>query len=298
MKTILFTFFSLFAINTFAQKLPDVQTVSLAAPANIRIDGKYTEWNDTYAAENKRTDVFYSLANDDKNLYLVIKSATSAVASKIMLGGITFSINTQGKKREKDAISVTYPLVVRANRNQGGRNALGQGQNRVGGNQGGGQNRNQQTQQQRDSASLVQRKTALASIKEIKVSGFKDITDTLVSIYNEYGLKAVANFDQHGALVYELAIPLNLLGITAAEGSDFVYQIKVNGLNMMNFGGNNSGRGNNGGGENVVVGGGGGGNFGGGRAAGGFGGGNAGATNMQDLATPTDFWGKYTLLKK
>jgi hypothetical protein len=160
---------------------------------------------------------------------------------------------------------------------------------------GGGQNR-QLTQQQRDSSMLVQRKTSLASVKEIKISGFKDITDTLVSIYNEYGLKAVANFDQHGAFVYELAIPLNLLGLSATEGKDFAYQIKINGMTM-NFGGNNGG-----GGIAVTGSGSGGGNFGGngGRGNGGAGGGfiAASTNNFQDLATPTDFWGKYTLLKK
>jgi hypothetical protein len=296
MKKILLIVFSLLTLNTFAQKLPDVQVTSLSAPANLRIDGKYTDWNDTYAAENKRTEVFYSLANDDKNLYLVLKSVTSAAASKIMLGGITFTINTQGKKKEKDAISVTYPLVVRT-RNQGGRNGQFQGQ-RTGGIPGGGQNRTQQTQQQRDSASAVQRKTALATVKEIKISGFKAITDTLVSIYNEYGLKAVGSFDQHGAFVYELAIPLSLLELSAADGKDFAYQIKLNGMTATNFGGNNNG-------GAVSVSGNPGGNFGGNGGGNGGGrpngGGNFAAStsiNMQDLMTPTDFWGKYTLLKK
>ncbi len=291
MKKILVTFFGLLSINAFAQKLPDVQVASLAAPSNIRIDGKYTEWNDTYAAENKRTDVFYSIANDDKNLYLILKSATSAVANKIMMGGITFSINTQGKKKEKDAISVTYPLIVRA-RNQGGRNAPGGGQARTGGTQGFGQNRNQQTQQQRDSSSLVQRKTSLSTVKEIKVAGFKAITDTLISIYNEYGLKAVANFDQQGAFVYELAIPLNLLELSTADGKDFVYQIKLNGASAMNIPASMVG--------SITVDGAGRGNGGGGRQNGGGGftmTGNGGQ-NMQDMMTPTDFWGKYTLLKK
>lgn len=283
----LFVCFSLLSWGTFAQKLPDVQAVSMAAPANIRIDGKAADWNDTYAAENKRTAIFYSVANDDKNLYLIVKSAD---ATKIMAGGLTFLINTQGKKREKDAMSVTYPLVNRASRTQGAR---GQGGQR----QGGFQNRAQQTQQQRDSANLVLHKQQLASVKEIKVEGFKAIPDSLVSIYNEYGLKAVASFDQKGAYVYELAIPLSLLDISATDSKELSYQIKLNGLSNMGIGGNGgfgAGAGGFGGGAGR---GGFGGGAGGGRAGGGGFGGGAG-NNMQDLMNATDFWGKYTLYKK
>lgn len=289
MKRNLFIFcLSFFTINSFAQKLPDQQATGLSAPANIRVDGKYTEWNDSYAAENKRTELFYSLANDEKNLYLIIKSSNSATANKIMLGGITFVVNNEGKKRDKEAIAITYPLVVRANRGFGGR---GQGQNRQGGGgQGGFQNRAQLSQEQRDSAALVMRKASLATVKEIKISGIKSIPDSLISIYNEYGIKAVASFDAKGAFVYELAIPLSLLELSTASGKEFAYHIKVNGMSNVNFGGGGNGGGGNFGGGNF------GGNGGRGNGGGGFGGGGGG--NSQDLFSPTDFWGKYILVKK
>ncbi len=285
MKVILSTLsLAVFATIAFAQKLPDVQSASLSAPTGIKIDGKLTEWNGAFAAENRRTELFYSLANDEKNLYLVVKSSTPAGANKIMLGGISFTVNIQGKKKDKDAFAITYPIISRS-RNQGGRN--GQGQGRQGG-QAGGQNRVQQTQQQRDSAALVMRKTQLATAKEIKVLGFKSITDSLVSIYNEYGIKAVASFDPQGAYVYELAIPLSLLELSPTTGQEIAYQIKLNGMSGMSFGGGNFG---------------GGGGNGGGRQGGGFGGGgNGGGGNFggggQDLMSPTDFWGKYILPKK
>ena len=41
---------------------------------NLKIDGKANEWGESFAASNKRTSLLYSLANDDKNLYLVIKA--------------------------------------------------------------------------------------------------------------------------------------------------------------------------------------------------------------------------------
>jgi hypothetical protein len=42
--------------NANAQKLPNVQQVSLRAPANIKIDGKATEWSG-FKALNTATDV-------------------------------------------------------------------------------------------------------------------------------------------------------------------------------------------------------------------------------------------------
>lgn len=281
-KNYLILILNLIVVISFAQKLPDIQTSSLNSPATIKIDGKLTEWNDTFAAENKRTEIYYTVSNDDKNLYLVLKSSSSSNTNKILAGGITFRVNTQGKKKEKESYSITYPLVKRV---QGGGR---QGQNRQGG-QGGFQNRTQQSPQQRDSAALVQRKEQLSSVKEIKIEGFKTITDTLISIYNEYGIKSVGSFDTKGNYVYELAIPLTLLELSTNDKKEFVYQVKINGLSTSNFGGGgqNAGRPN-------------GGNFGGGGGGarpggGGFGGGGNSTT---DMMSPTDFWGKYTLVNK
>jgi len=277
------------SITLKAQKSPDIQNTPLTAPNNLRIDGKANEWGDSFAADNKRTSLLYSLANDDKCLYLVIKAVGTANINKIMAGGITFNVNTEGKKKEKEALGITYPLVKRAPRGQGGRQGMGQGgggQARGGFGGGAGQGRTPLSAAQRDSASLVQHKTQLASVKEIKISGFKSIPDSLVSIYNEYGLKAVASFDNTGAMIYELAVPLNLLELSIDKPKEFAYQLKVNGLVINGFGG---------GGERVGFGGGGGGGFGGRGGGGNFGGGN---NSMQDIMSPTDFWGKYTLIKK
>lgn len=287
MNRIYYTLLMFFlSISLKAQRTPDIQTTALNAPPKLRIDGKANEWGESFAADNKRTSLLYSLANDDKNLYLVIKGVGMANLNKIMLGGITFNINLDGKKKEKESLSITYPLVKRQARGQGGGRQTGGGQAR-GGFGGGGQNRTTLTTAQRDSISLVNHKAQLATVKEIKVSGFKSITDTLISIYNEYGVKAAASFDDKGALIYELAIPLSLLELSIDKPKEFAYQLKVNGLVMTGFGGAGGGGNNRGGG-------------GGGRVAiggGGFGG-NGGGNNMQDIMSPTDFWGKYTLIKK
>jgi len=264
----------LLSIQSNAQKQPDVQIGGILAPTTVRVDGKNQEWG-AFAAYNKRTDLLYTIANDDKNIYLAVKANSNEAIAKIMAGGISFTINTKGKKREQDAFSVTYPLIARISGNRGN---VGQNRQRV------GQDRQEQSQKERDSINLIQRKTQLAGVKEIKVLGFKQFTDTLISIYNEHSIKAVAKMDEQGAYIYEAAIPLALLEIAVDGKTEIAYQIKLNGLpNTGNFtmrtnaspsfgGGNVRGGGNFGGGANVN-------------------------TARQDLMTATDFWGKYILQK-
>ncbi|WP_295654954.1 hypothetical protein [uncultured Mucilaginibacter sp.] len=297
----LFNLTAIFLFVCFAaqaqKKLENVQQGSVVAPEKVKIDGKFGEWEDTFAAFNKTTKLFYTLSNDGKNLYLVVKCTDAINNTKIMGGGVTLTINTAGKKKEEGAYSVTFPIVARANM-RGLRRPRGANQNTV-----------------QDSASLADaaaaRKTVISSIKTIGVSGFKDITDSVISIYNEYGIKAAANYDDQANLLFELSIPLSLLNISADNPKEFAYNIRVNPIQMGN---GNFGGGNRGGGDAVRVGGGGGGFGGAGGGGGGRGGGGGGAgggggfgggggargpdNGTEELLSPTDFWGKYTLAKK
>lgn len=261
-----------FCTTVQAQKLKDVQEESITAPTNIKVDGRNTEWNDTFQAENKRTGIFYTMSNDDKNLYLVIKSTDLTTNAKILAGGITLAINTEGKKREKESITLTYPLISRPA--QGG----GQGGRRQMGVIVSGGGRGSQTPEQRDSAMAAMQKRQLGQVKEIKISGFKKTTDTLISVYNDLGIKAFSSIGNDKAFFYELAIPFEELGVSKDAPKEFAYNIKLNGLQLQGLDG--GGRGGFGGAR-----GGGGGNF-GPRGSG---------IDYQELTSPTDFWGKYIL---
>ncbi len=273
------------AVN--AQKIPDIQEISKIAPANIRVDGKNLEWNDTFQAKNKRTLLSYTLCNDANNLYLAIQADDATTVSKIMAGGISFAVNIEGKKKDKEVPVITYPVVKRAAGGRGGRMGLMRG---MGGQGGRGQG---QTSAQRDSALAATFKTQLAAVKEIKLEGFKQVTDSTISIYNEYGIKTFASVSDKNVFFYELAIPLKQLGISAADAKELAYNIKLNGLQIPGFEGGGFGGGGGGGGRSGGFGGGGGGgNRGGGGRSGGGGG-----IDMESLMSPTDFWGKYTLAK-
>jgi hypothetical protein len=280
-------------------KLPNVQTGTGVVSPAVKVDGNLKEWNDSFQAYNKQTKLFYSVSNDDQLLYLVVKSTDTQNSNKIAAGGISFILNTDGKKKAKDAVSFTYPVIVRAARPDGDRGGFGgAGGGFGGGDRGGFGGRNATP----DSATLAARhKQTIDAAKEIKVLGFKDIADSLLSVYNEYGIKSAIGYDAKGNYTYELAIPLKLLNLTPGDNKEIAYAIKVNGITMPAFMQRNDGGGTAGG-----FGGGGAGFGGGDGGRGGQGGGNApgggmggpGGPGGADLFSPTDVWGKYILAKK
>ena len=254
----------LFALPALAQQNKDI-SAGVKAPASVKVDGKHTEWG-VLPAYNKNTTLRYTLANDAQNLYLAITCTDQSNINKLLAGGLSFTINTEGKKKEKDAAVFVYPMQSGG----GGMRGI-----RMGGNRGGGQG----TTAPDTAAIVAAHKQSVAAAKELSVTGVKEITDSLVSIYNTYGIKTGITFDTKGNMFYELAIPLKLLQLSADKATDLAYNLKLNGIQ---FGGGNR--------ETIRIGGDGGNRPGGG--GGGFGGGA-----FMEMMTPTDFWGKYKLAK-
>ncbi len=213
------TFFCIVvSIAASAQKLPGVQPGSLRAPANIKIDGKATEWNDQYQAYNKATDIFYTLSNDDQNLYLTVRAEDPTVITKIMSGGLSLNIQKSGKKTDKDAMCISYPVFGKNNRTfftlrrRKGLPALSP----------------EEAVKEGDSLMVVNNKKIATNSKWIAVTGVKEL-DTLISVYNEDGIKAVGLFDNKKAYVYELSVTLKTLGLSTDQGSMFLYHVLLNG---------------------------------------------------------------------
>lgn len=273
-------------LRIFAQAhLKDVQVTSVWAPPEVKIDGKINEWEDHFQAYNKRTKLFYTVSNNDKYLFLALTCTDAQNNNKITAGGITFTINTEGRKKDKNAFILTYPVISKASRGRGQR--------------GGGRSGRSQTDGPDTAAISAAHRQFIASSKEIKVFGFKDVDDTLISIYNEYGIKAAIGFDTLGNYNYELAVPLKSLRISPDSTTEIAYNVKVNGLqinnDLMSKVMLNSFDGGPGTSINITGFDGGG----GGRGGGGRGGIKSDNNNMDfaDFTSPTDFWGKYTLAK-
>jgi hypothetical protein len=265
-----------FAQDVDPKKLNNIQTTGIWAPSPVKIDGKLNEWHNGFKAYNRSTRLLYILSNDDKNIYLVVKSTDFTTQAKIIAGGVNLIINTDGKKDDKGEPSVTFPMIEHPERLAGNMNSRFESRD---------------AGADTELMHALHERTIIAA-KQIRVLGIKSIVDTLISIYNMDGAKAALNFDPDGGLTLEMAISLKSINITPDDARELAYHVVLNGYQIP---GNNSIRENGPGGGMPPAGaiptGGGGVSFGG--ATGG-----ATALNFMDLMTPSDFWGKYTLAKK
>ncbi len=115
------------------------------------------------------------------------------------------------------------------------------------------------------------KKTFVAKSKLINVTGLPG-TDSLISIYNQDGIKAAGLFDNKPAYTYELAIDLKQLGLPINDVAKFAYHINLgsdiskNLMGMMNLEVGADGKISHDGGNPAMA--------------------------------LTDFWGEYTLAKK
>lgn len=225
-----------------------------ATVQKIKINGLLAEWPNLQ--NNKSTGTFYQFYNDQKNFYIALKLTDDAYIKKALAGGLTLSINTDGKKSIKDIYQITIAPVedYRTTRQF------------------------TSTPVKIDSATQSHRKEAVTKIKELHLSGFTEIPDSIISIYNTYGIKIGAKADVKGNINYELCIPLEQLKLVANNKNEVAINLQFNPINFNN----NRDRGNmarNGGG------------YGGGRNRNG----GAGNIDMLLLTVANDFWEKYTL---
>jgi len=223
-----------------AQKLPQIQEISVRAPDNVKIDGKLTDWpnpllnaqkTDGYLnAYNSTNRIYYTIANDDNNLYIVIRGLGTRVAVKSLSGGFTFTISHTVDKKARakaaDNVVIIFPVPVD---DKTINNVLGPIR--------GGFNFYNEEEiypagypyiKQLDSIQVLTNARLSPVIKEIKVKGIKEIPDSLISVYNETGIKAMMQFTWRQPS-YELAIPLKYLNLDVNNPVKFSYNIMLTG---------------------------------------------------------------------
>jgi len=295
LKRLIFLFgLALVAIVAHAQKLPNVQTNAIFSPANIKIDGSASEWGDKYSAYNKNVEFFYTLANDDENLYLVVHAIKSRIIEKIIEGGVSFTVNSSGKKDDLKKTVVLFPLMplsfckgtlVAAGKSLTGKTMTNDHQDLT-------QSLNQEAHEKSANSMSKANEELIANMKEIKVSGMDAVIDTIANVNektpyyrtlplrshsfkiipkdNQDNIKAIVQFDDKGELTYELQIPLRYINNLQTKGNTFFYNVTING------------RGEDGRPGNTIT----------------FSPPPNQTVLDQDLEEPTDFSGEYTLAKK
>lgn len=185
--------FIFLTVTVSAQKKSDIATQNQWVTATI--DAKHTEWGDSLKNFDADTKFYYSIGNDDKNLYLAIAVSDKQRIQNIIAGGVTFFINSEGKKKEGQ--SVIFPVV-----------SLHKPSKKI-----------SPEQMMRES---------LNSAKAIGVIGFQKILDGKISVNNDFGIKADAALTDSGQFVYEAAIPLQRLNLTAGSAKELNINIKLN----------------------------------------------------------------------
>lgn len=212
MKSALFTIFNVvlaFSLSVKAQNLPSIQEKSTALPTNYKIDGAGLEWGNKFSAENKKTGVQYTIANDAKKLYLIIKAEEVQIIKKIINQGISFNIENGTSK-----LSVAYPVYDKVKRP-----LFLPIEDRNDGKTKGGQLIN-------DSLKTNFNKKINENLLKIGVEGISLVKDSLISIYNTQGIRVAGKFDENIFYTLEIAIPLKFL----SDKNQISYTIQLNGV--------------------------------------------------------------------
>lgn len=209
---ILFLLITIACLNTYAQKLPNKQEGSLKAPANVKIDGKPTEWG-AFKAYNSATDLFYTLANDEQNFYLIIQAGNRRAMNKIFAGGISLFL-TNATNADKNARGIiTYLAFPKSNRF-----AI--------------------VEMLKDTAAMNLKainSAMAASLKTIGVKNLNDISEDIISVYNDYGIMAASYLTDRNTYTCEIAIPLKNLKtfINGKSVINYTLQANAQSLNSM-----------------------------------------------------------------
>jgi YD repeat-containing protein len=253
----------------------DVNLKLKIPPAHITIDGDIKEWGDSLTFYSPEERLNYMISNNKDTIYLAVKIFEKSEIARVLNAGLTFSIDPKGKK--KQTFSVTFPLNM-----QSGAPMLFKHP---------GADEDAVTQEDRDELM----RDRITSLRGIKVVGFKDIEDEMITTSNTYGFQTAINYDDAGNLICEAAIPLKFFHADDAVKNQWAFNIKINGIQRpapsADANGDSGGGGRHGGG--------GGGGMGGGRHGGGGGGkrggGGANSDTGGEMSKTVDFWGKFSL---
>jgi hypothetical protein len=217
---IILTFVIIQYADTFGQKLPGLQTNAVEAPKNIKIDGKTSEWRGKLQAYNRNVEINYTVANNDKFLYIVVQAKEPDIIKKIIRGGIQISVNSKEKTLATNCKSVCYPLLNLQNENT--LSAIISEINEI---------KDASTTSVLRSDSLLKafNKILTAYSNELRVSTRYSIPDSTISIFNELQILAKGDYQYKQGLTYEFRIPYSFLGLDYQKGTKFFYNIKLNG---------------------------------------------------------------------
>jgi len=199
----------IFAVGMFSAQAqaPAFPTLQ-APPSKIVIDGDVKEWGDSLQYYNKENKINYAIANDKENLYMAVRIKDRIQQIRALNAGVTFSVDTKGKKR--NSFRLTFPSPMAGNPDFNFRIV------------------NEGPVNQKDRDQLTRDRVFL--LRGIKVEGFKDMDNGLLSGADDHGITVGINYDEHGYLVCEVVIPLKNFHAEDINKNEWAFNIQVNGI--------------------------------------------------------------------
>ena len=170
---------------------------------DVVVDGINNEWKTPLPNYDKTTCINYEVANDQKNLYFILRIADEATQKQIIQNGLEIWINKDGKK---DTLTgVTYPVIARKMAQTTGMSSQ-QGQNDA-------PAESASTKKAQDTAKVV-----FTPTKDLKLTRF--LVNNGIQPIKGCPVQLSAAEDNSNCLIYELAIPFNTFYKESLDESD------------------------------------------------------------------------------
>jgi hypothetical protein len=180
----------LFLCGEAQDSLLSKNQVALWQSKPVSVDGNDNDWPKVFQLADKKAKISYALANDESTFYLCLITNDIHTKLKILAGGLTTYINTEGKK--KQSMAIIYPERIEELQIAPGRPDL---------------------------RGLIV--TSMANLNQYELEGFSSGNGKYFSTQeNEAGIKVRVGLNDSAELVYEASIPFTALKIKQPKASD------------------------------------------------------------------------------
>ena len=90
-------------------RLPRIQVSTVKVDSKVVIDGNINDWPKGFQAYNTRTNIYYSFAHDNNNIYLLVRAESYEAIKKILLGGVSLSLQGESVNDPDNEVRIRYP---------------------------------------------------------------------------------------------------------------------------------------------------------------------------------------------
>lgn len=181
------------------------------ANTKINVDGNEIEWHNYKQNAEEYSKTNYSVAIDNRYFYFFCKFKEKSTQMKVLRAGLEISIDTSGKNANN--VSVIFPYSSDRENNDMYSHSF--------------------TGIKADMDFEASKFSLIEKCVRIKLNGMKNgLSDAMLNKTNSVNVLAAVNFDSQNNLIYELAIPINLIfeGNIKTYKTPFSFQYNILGL--------------------------------------------------------------------